>query len=224
MIEKILNYYIEPKILGTLLLATISGAIGFFLGHASALHWLTNHMSSGFGALLSGFVGFTGLIFVAWWSGKQNTQALLKSAEIDRDLDKEKRKQMTAENAQIIIGFLALQHRRLNSLSQYCVELSKRNIPPDIHTYFSERAKRNGIYEVAIYKQETVYFRGISPEKIVDCLNVETQMDIVRQLLDYDLPNTKNRKKTIEEIAEVCLNTTKMIEKTQTSLFAYVSD
>ncbi|MBO6826699.1 MAG: hypothetical protein JJ879_10900 [Sneathiella sp.] len=75
------------KIVTYLVIICFFFSIGYILKVKLDTEWLIKKLDEGFPTILTGFIGFTGLILTTWWAGRQNSIAIAKSALIDRELE-----------------------------------------------------------------------------------------------------------------------------------------
>jgi len=90
-----------------ILVALITGGVGFIYSYEPAWTWLLKKIDTGFITLLTGVIGFAGLIFVAWWSGRQNSQAIYQSAMLQKQLSED---QLHIEKIAKITYFIEILH------------------------------------------------------------------------------------------------------------------
>lgn len=170
------------------LLALFLFGIGYIIQNTHFIDWMTNEMSEGVGAFLAGITGFLGLILVAWWSGRQNTQALVKTAKYDRELEAIQAVRKAQENAAVVFGILHTYRGLCASMLLYLSE--EEGITEDIAR--NEINKFRVLFLPGNHLRDPVFvsnpefLKGLILKHIANCLNVGDMLDSIRFTLSQD--------------------------------------
>lgn len=160
-----------------------AAAIGFVFGYTDFWTWLNNELSEGMGALLGGLIGFSGLMAVAWWSGRQNTRAIIKSANLDRELVEIKRKKMVSENVEFLLGNLLTQQQIVEKIKTQCEKSRTNGKTESTLIFIRKNLLEAGYFQPAEYSKEANLFRGIDAATINACLNIDRKIIDMRMFV-----------------------------------------
>ncbi len=211
-----------------LILVASIGCVSFFTGFWK---WLNSELNEGLGALFAGLIGFIGLIFVAWWSGHQTKEALIISANLDRELEKDrqeenrklekerhdetkaletqKREQATAENVQILSGILGYERSKYDRLLEMCTEDISNQKEEITIKFLRKQAQDMDYFSSNFFNRDLTIFRGIEANIISSCYDVMVRIDAIRTLIGVDFIQASEQ---IENIKYHCENLIKKID------------
>lgn len=174
--------------------AIVLGGLGFTFGYTNLWIWLTKEMSEGFGALTAGLIGFSGLIFVAFWSGRQTKDALVLSAKHDRELEEDrqeenrtlekerheeakaleerKRTQIATENSSIVIGTVGICDDVFREMDNRLVVLF--DSPTEDNAIVTINQLRtvylnHGFLDSPVFAKKPEFLRGIGEKATKEC-------------------------------------------------------